>query len=673
MKSIILKSITLENFQGVKKSTINFNSEITNILGANESGKSTHQDAFLWLMFGKNSEDKKDFNIKNTKETDLNRQDHEVKADLEIDGTPLNIRRIYKEKWQKKKGAEFAEFTGHETEFYWNDVPVSLSEYQNKISAILPELIFKMLTNPLAFNSLKWNEQRSILLEIGETLSDVEVLDKIATIENKQVIMNITNALNSDKSIQEYEKQVKASITKSKQDLKEIQPRIDEVLKTKAESHDFDSLRIEQSKQEKTLAEVEKSISDKASAFDVVLETENKKKLEANTIKSKIQVIEQTAKTNFDNLNKKDNTKLLSEQSILSSKELELKSYENTAASLESKKTDLQNQVTKKDESKKALLTKWHENEAKVFSFDEEECVCPSCKRKVDESELKKTIEKAKTDFANEKVKVSDEINASGIQLKKDIELLNEEIKTINSRLELGKGLIEKLKPEIETLKESVKTETDKFESEEVKVFDLDSELKNNKEYHDLVNQLKTIESTIIDNPKIDNDALIEQKSELVKSIDEIKNKLRNELQNDSVDKRVTELKNQEQELAQFIANVEKEIFVIEKFNKAKINSLEQSINSKFELVKFKMFETQINGSDVECCEAWLNGKPFSSLNTAAKIVAGIDVINCLSNHYGFNAPIWIDNRESITEIIPSQSQIINLIVSPEHKELAIN
>jgi len=167
----------------------------------------------------------------------------------------------------------------------------------------------------------------AIEVEIGETLSDVDVLDKIATIENKQVIMNITNALNSDKSIQEYEKQVKASITKSKQDLKEIQPRIDEVLKTKSESHDFESLRTEQSKQEKRLLEVEKSISDKANAFDVVLETENKKKLEANSIKSKIQVIEQTSKTDFDNLNKKDNTKLLSEQSILSSKELELKLY----------------------------------------------------------------------------------------------------------------------------------------------------------------------------------------------------------------------------------------------------------------------------------------------------------------------------------------------------------
>jgi hypothetical protein len=88
--------------------------------------------------------------------------------------------------------------------------------------------------------------------------------------------------------------------------------------------------------------------------------------------------------------------------------------------------------------------------------------------------------------------------------------------------------------------------------------------------------------------------------------------------------------------------------------------------------VTFKLFDVQINGGEVECCETLINGVPFSDANNASKINAGLDIINTLCYHHNVFAPIFIDNRESVVEIIPISSQIINLIVSPGVSKLKV-
>ena len=135
---------------------------------------------------------------------------------------------------------------------------------------------------------------------------------------------------------------------------------------------------------------------------------------------------------------------------------------------------------------------------------------------------------------------------------------------------------------------------------------------------------------------------------------------------------RIKELEEQLKELQVSLADVEQQEILVEDFTKAKVDMLEDNINSKFTTVKFKLFEEQINGGLVECCESLINGVPFSNANNAAKVAAGIDIINVLSNHYGFYAPIWLDNRESVTSIPDTYSQVINLIVSEKDKELRV-
>src|SRR5690606_35241887 len=175
MKSILIKTLLIKNFKGLENLKVNFES-ITDIFGANASGKTTIFDAFTWILFGKDSQDRKDFEIKNTKNLDLNRQDHEVECVLLIDNDETVIKRIFREKWVKQKGALEPTFVGNETLFYWNELPLKQSEFQQRINLLLDEKIFKLITNPLAFNSMKWQERRAILIDIAGDISYDEII-----------------------------------------------------------------------------------------------------------------------------------------------------------------------------------------------------------------------------------------------------------------------------------------------------------------------------------------------------------------------------------------------------------------------------------------------------------------------------------------------------------------
>ncbi len=153
---IILNSLQLTNFKGVKSLFVPFNADITEVSGRNATGKTSIFDAFTWLLFGKDSSDRKDFEIKplSSDGKPLQKADYEVTGQLTIDGQAVTIRRAYKEKWVKKRGSEEAEFSGHETNFFVNDVPYGQKEFQDYINSLIPEQNFKLVTNPAYFNAL---------------------------------------------------------------------------------------------------------------------------------------------------------------------------------------------------------------------------------------------------------------------------------------------------------------------------------------------------------------------------------------------------------------------------------------------------------------------------------------------------------------------------------------
>lgn len=668
-KFITIRKLSLLNFKGIKSLSINLESE-TNIFGANGTGKTTLSDAFNWLLFGKDSSDRKDFEIKTLDNNGkvIPMIDHEVEATLNVDNDTLTLRRVLKENWVKKRGSETSEFQGNVTELYWNEVPVTVTEFTKKVNDILNEQVFKMITSPTYFNSIKWQDRRSLLVQVFGEVSDQEIA------KGNPAYEALLEKLTQGKTLEDYKAQITASIKKAKEDIKTIAPRIDEVFRSKPEAQDFKALGTELEAKQKDLSKVDSEIADVNLAFESKLNLQREAKIKANNIRSDIEIIEQKAKNEATGrLN--PNTSVL--DGLIKSKDFknqELQSFKNTIVTLESKKQTIELQLSTIENKMISMRKDWENENAKELVFNDD-CICPTCNQPLPSGD----IETKKTDALNNFKKTKKERIASieqlGGNLKKEKENLLAESKTLTERIDNGKISILNVEAELESTNENIDIENSKNTTgTEPQSFEIvyESILALDNNYQTKILEMEAFEVTIEEASASDNSLFVEKRNNLNSEISEIKTKLQTKVQIENCDKRIAELKEEEKTLSQQIANVEKEQFIIENFIKNKVDRLEETVNSKFKFVKFKMFDEQINGGLKETCEAMVNGVPYSDVNTASKINAGLDIINVLSEFYGIAAPIFIDNAESVHTLIDTDSQLIRLVVSEEHKKLLV-
>lgn len=681
MKKIVLLQLSLLNFKGLKSFSIDFQDN-TDILGANGTGKTTIADAFTWLLFGKDTTDRKDFEIKTLDQTGkaIPMIDHEVSASLLVDNEPLTLRRVLKENWVKKRGNEDREFAGNVTELYWNDVPVTVTEFNKKVNDLCEESIFKIITNPEAFNSNKsgtfgdskkpmWENRRNLLIDIFGEVSNEDVAKGNSAFEK------LLSKLTQGKTLEDYKNQILASIKKAKEDLKNIPARIDEVFRSKPEAQDFEALEKELSDKQTSLTKIDTEIADINKAYESKLEASRKDKLSINNLKSKIEIIEQNAGIEAHNQTKSDNSILESLSKEFETKKSELESFENGLKTLETKKVGIENEINSITSKMDQKRNEWNSENEKEISFNDNDFHCPTCKREFESGDVEAKKAEAIKNFNSDKQKKLAEISSQGKNLsaqkeslKTELESLKTRIETTKTSIETAKVKIQELQGKIETEKSKVTKEVSKEEIEKIYKSILDSD----NTYQEHLLELQHLESTLLEDPTIDNSELIEKRKALVYEIDTLKTKLQSKAQIEAAEKRILELQDEERNLSQQIADVEKEQFVIENFIKAKVDSLERIVNSKFKYVNFKMFDEQINGGLKETCEATVNGVPFSDVNTASKINAGLDIINVLSEFYGISAPIFIDNAESVHTLIDTESQMIRLVVSESSKALEV-
>jgi len=667
-KVITIKRLTLINFKGQKSLNIDFENE-TDILGANGTGKTTIADGVNWLWFGKDSQDRKDFKVQ---PLDLNNKmipmiDVEVSAVYDIDGDEVTMRRVLRQNWVKKRGEANSEYSGNVTDLYWNDVPMNVGDFNKKVDAVCTEVIFKTITSPSFFTNLDWKQQRSLLIQMVGDVSDQEIAQGNPAYE--ALIANLTQG----KTMDDYNAQIKASVKKAKDDLALIPTRIDEVSRTKPEAQDFKALETELAGFQKDLDKVDAELDYGNLVFNSKLNDQKELKININNVEVEIRNIETNALSEARQRLTPDTSALNRLTNSLSTKQGELNSLKSANATLEQKQTNINATITETIGKMDAKRSEWQTENAKELSFGDNDFHCPTCKRDFEAGDVEAKKDELINTFKLEKNTKLISISAEGQRLKTYKETLEKELEPIPGQIESNNNSITQLGTEIEKIKAEINSINNVDNSElpsELSVYE--SILSSNTTYGAKVKELETLKAQLVEIPTIDNSELTEKRKKLVDEIDNIKGRLNLKTQIDSVDKRIEELKEQGKALAQQIVDVEKIQFTIENFIKDKIDRFESAINEKFKMVKFKMFETQINQGIKETCIATVNGVPFSDLNTASRINAGLDIISTLSDFYGVSAPIFVDNAESVHTIIPTESQLIRLVVSEMHKQLEV-
>jgi len=667
--NIILKAMSLINFKGIRNAEFNFNTTTNNISGDNATGKTTIVNAFLWCLFGKDIEDRKDYEIK-TYDKDgviIPQIDHSVELFIDVDFREITLKRVLSEKWQKKRGSDDLEFTGNETTYFWNEVPLKQSEYQSKIKDLIDEGLFKLLTNVNYFHTLHWEKRREIIFSLAGEITDSEILSESdMETDHSQIIGNI---LSHGKTMAEAKAETANKKKRIKDEIQFIPSRIDEAERSKPNPVYVKGLEDEKRILNTKLQSLQKDLQqviDAETSFTERLALQNKEYTERlerlyklKTTKFKLEKeIESDIRASYKN-----------PENEINSLKREIEQIDISIVNLNSK---FQNGLLKADEIEGKLTEKREQwkliNTEQQPHFDESSCKCPTCQQSLPAETIRLNKDEFIHNFnASKKLRLDKNV-LEGKELVEERKTIEDLLQQLTLNLDAAQKEAESKKVELERLKK----ESEELPDIEKNIADAKA---TNNELQELRANVIELEKGIEDKPAQDSmtQELKERRiiiqnevNDINIQINDISAKSGNKEQIKLIDARIEELKHQESTLAQELNRLEKIEFAILQFEKQRVNYIEEKINGKFEYVTFRMFETQINGQEVPCCKTLINGIPYESANTASKINAGLAIINTLSFFNNINAPIFIDNAESTNNFLETKSQIIKLNVTTD-------
>ncbi|EJQ3348630.1 ATP-binding protein [Listeria monocytogenes] len=644
MKTIKLLKLQLENFKGIKELEIDFENS-TSIYGANASGKTTILDAFTWLLFDKDSTNKKDFAIKtlDTEGNVIHKLNHVVTAVLDIDGEQIELSKKYMEKWTKSKGKLEQELTSHTTEYYIDEIKKKANEYKSFISELLDEELFKLITNPLYFNGqFDWKKRRAMLIKIAGDVTDAEVMSADDSLKDLSIFLG-------KHSIEDKLIQINEQRKNLRKRLELIPELVNEATKAK---QDVTGLNPSDIKGELSVIEEQIQLieQEKITLKNGGIQTQlNKQKANIELELTKIKANEQ----------KETQELLMSKKEEIFEERNELIDVNNRIGESTFLIQRKQGEIATKQQELIKLGKEW--DTLQVERFDEHRKSCPTCGQDFPAEHLNSMIEK----FNQEKAEKIKENEAAGKSSKAVIEETEGDIAELSFDIKANELELNNIESKLEIL-----------EQEKIDLEHQLEQAENSTTYIEKQSELEMIEEKLRDEKGSSITAVAEIQIKIDKlnaEASDLKADLAKFDSNQKQENRIQELEEEAAEKGAKYDELEMGLYLIERFNKAKCNLLEDKINSKFKYVSFKLFKTQINGGIDECCETIYNGVPYNSgLNNAARINGGLDIINALTEHVQVLAPIFVDNRESVTELIDTESQLVSLIVSESDENLRV-
>ena len=641
MKQIFLKSIEIANFKGLKSFSGSF-SENTEIFGKNAVGKTTVFDSLTWLLFDKDSNGNSNFSIRPKDENgdDVNSLEVKVEGTFLVDEETVILTKTQRQKWTKKRGHSERAFEGNENIFEIDNYPVKKTEYTAKVSSIIEESLFRLMTDPTAFANLPWKEQRQILVRFVSDITDADIL--ALDEETFEPIKDEVLAVGVDKVRDKYNSMQK----KLKEEQATYPIRIDEASRSIVETQDKAILMEKKAESESMLKAIEeerRSLSTASNGTADILNQITQKQRRMAEIERSTMLEDE--KKNLEST-KAANTALM-----------DIRKAESERDALVNKRNFLDAAIKESTNAKTELKDQYVAFAS--AKFPESETICPTCGRPFDAGK----IEELKADFEKRRQAQLEAVNKKGFALKDKIESYKAQLEQIEKQIAGYTADIEGLNAKWEELKQIADSpvRTDYTEIPEYQELQAGIDVLNK--------QLASVEDT--------SSGLkdIEERETFVRiKLNQIESEIAKCDASKQSEERIEELKVAQRECGQKIADCERIIYLLEEFTQLKMNTLSDRINSHFEKVRFKLFEKLINGSVKETCQMQIctNGSyvDYASANRSGQIIGGIDVIHALKELNQISAPIWIDNAEcfSSDNIPTSDSQVILLTVSDDEK-----
>lgn len=636
MERAVLKKVVLENFMCYAHAEFDFYA-ITKITAKNGKGKSTIATAYLWCLFNCDYELKDNPVVR--READgkpVDDMDTSVELTLDVEGKEVTMKKVQKRTYSKD-GSSYKD----DNKYFVNDVPKTLKDFNAYLDIDMS--VFKMCSNINAFLNQKPAEMREYLFSLVENVTDLDIAHSKAELAELVPLLEKYSA-------EELSAMNKATKTKIAKDL----PILDGQIKEKERD-----IQLKQAVDVSDL-ELQKNSLKEQIADCIAKQTDNDKllaeydKASADILDLKFKQGDLSRKANEDNIKARKEI-----EDKITDKKFLIKQTEKTVADTESCIAGSEKTI----ESIKAYLQverdKWkEENERK---FDDSSLICPYCGNEYKEDKK----EQLKADFAKHKADNLKAITENGNMYKERLDKEKATLESLKAELPQHKESLEMLNTAIADLEKQLSELPQKIDvtaTEEYKA--LEQQIAEKEQAMHKANDISSVKAE-----------LKAQENELRQQLSECERKIA-ESNTEKDEQRLEELRAEQRTQEQNKTNAEKILDLLDELDKAKNETLSDSINSHFSLVKWKLFELNKSGGYKSVCIPTVNGKSILTTmsNKGNRILGRVDIRNSIQKISGMSVPIILDDSESlditnqkkVAEMV--DSQLIMLIVNGSEK-----
>lgn len=634
---IELKSLDLVHFKCFPKLHLDFHEGVNNIYGENAAGKTSVYDALTWLLFNKDSAGNARPDIKPHHAPAGTMP--EVTAILEVDGEPIKLRKVLREKWEKPRGSSIERYAGDTRDYYIDDVPLAENAYKRRIAELIDERQFKLLTDVWAVaKGMHWKDRRTLLAEICGLPEDRELL---ATAPQFVEL----NEKVGRRTVDEF----KAVLAKQRKDmnanLNTLPVRVDECSRmvSELENLDFAAARAE---------------SDRLQAERERLQGEIVK-LSNNTLAAQARNERDELKNQLSELEVENNAHLASQRAPIEDETPALTAALDRAKHEADRLTRTIAQETDYIASGETRLNyyraRWRAIDAEPFTADR----CPTCGQVFPAERLaaaRQSFEDGKNRRKNELLEDSNLLKTQISAAKDRLLTAETALKTAQDEVQKAQIALDSYTPPVEVVPENLPD----YDRRKGAILTLiaDAEGRIDRLASDTEQERRRLETALsaVTAEKLTHDAVLAKEQTLA-----------------DTRRRIAELQAEQRTAAAEVEQMDRLIAMCEEFTRYRVQAITESVNSKFRLTRWRLFTEQVNGGLADCCEPMdMNGSTFEGTNNAMQINIGMDIIDTLSAHFGRRVPLFVDNAESVTYLQPIGSQVVRLVVSEQDKELRI-
>ena len=655
MKKIIIKSLSLLNFKGIRDLHVNFGEYLTVISGRNAAGKTSIADAIMWVLFDTGYDGNKlEPKTYNKEHQIIPEIPHEATLVLKCNDEEYTLKRSLSDAWKGDKCT-------NTYKYYVNGDVTTAGDFKKVVEDICPDSIFRRISSATNFCSLPWQKQRELLESLADkyTTQDIthgdERFDFVVEELKKKSIADLIHHIKYKRK--EVQKQLDA-----------VPVRLAELDKSLPEAQDWEALSAEKSNLNDKLVELANKIQE--------IRTGGADKVRLDAIRKKIEFAEKR-KHNMEqgamNLATEQATKHQSDvitaniavkkaQSLVDDLKATMRGYTESEIHAKDKKEECERKVVD-------INNRLDELSKSRWTWNAEDGICPHCGQPLPAEDVERIKKESKDRFnerkSNASKKIQEEFN--GIQQEyTDAKNLLEKLD--NDRMVTTNQLVKANK----TLKEA---EHKKLEVDAEKPKTYEQILAEKEEYQQVVKEIADLQAEL-NEPSASSDENAEMLVGLEKErepigirYNEVLELLATKETYDRISELIEKAKQDKESYQNQLDELDEKLDLANEYNKKSCQLLEENVNGHFSYVKWSMFTQNLDGNMNPYCECYHDGVPYSQLNGAAKVNAGIDIANTFSRFYEVSAPMVLDECESVNDPIYScGQQQIRLKVTTDDK-----